>query len=110
MTHAEVLSIWKGPVRLDSGYGVRVSKAVRDAILSEVAPKYGVTPEHILSKRVFRPYVQARHEVMWRLRDLKAADGKPKHSLPAIALSLGLGDHTTVLNGVRRHEERMAEQ
>jgi len=47
---------------------------------------------------------------MWLLRSVKTEDGKPLHSFPEIAFALNRMDHTTVINGVRRHEERLQAQ
>lgn len=84
-----------------------VSPATRNAILDAVAPNWGVTPAQIMSKRKPRPVAWARQDAMWRLRSIKASDGSPKHSLPCIAASLGLRNHTSVKEGVEAHEARL---
>lgn len=73
-------------------------------IVIEVAIKHGFTGPEITSSRRFVPLVAARHEAMWRLSK------ETSMSLPAIGRKLGGKDHTTVLYGIRRHEERMRQQ
>ena len=79
----------------------RPSHPVR-LIVAEVAARCGVTIADIRSTRRAREIVEARHEVFWRCRH------ETSHSLPAIARLTGNFDHTTVLYGIRRYEERMA--
>lgn len=108
---SEVQSLWRGIVqRPAGGWGVSVRPEVRDAVVALVACKRGVAPADILSKSRRQHITQARQEVMWRLRAIRGAGGRPKHSYPLIARSLGLGDHTTVIHGVRAHERRLLEQ
>lgn len=72
------------------------------AIAKEVADKHGVRVADILSPRRDAPTVRARHEAMWRCRN------ETTYSLPQIGKFLGNRDHTTVLHGIRKHQERMA--
>jgi chromosomal replication initiation ATPase DnaA len=67
-------------------------------IISEVAEKYGVTANDILSERRTRNLAQPRFEVCWRARR------ETRLSLPQIGRSIGGRDHTTVLNGIRRYD------
>lgn len=69
-------------------------------IKREVAEKYGLTVEQLLSRSNERRIAWPRQECMWRLRQ------ETKLSLPSIARALQLRDHTTVLWGVRRYEHR----
>lgn len=103
-------SLWPGRALSypSGGWGVRVSPEARDAILNETAAKHGLAPDRVMSKSRSPNVAQARQEVMWRLRALTAADGRPKHSYPAIGRALGGLDHTTVLHGVRAHAARLA--
>jgi chromosomal replication initiation ATPase DnaA len=70
---------------------------VKDIIL-EVAEKYGVTANDILSDRRSRNLAQPRFEVCWRARN------ETRLSMPQIGRSIGGRDHTTVLNAIRRYE------
>lgn len=73
------------------------------AIVAEVCTKHGVSILDLASIRRSRGLPEARHEAMYRLRH------ETTMSLPEIGRKLGGRDHSTVLNGIRRHEERMAE-
>ena len=70
-------------------------------IISEVSEKRGVSRDAIISARRNVNLVLARWEVMWRAREETAL------SLPQIGRALGDRDHTTILYGVRRHQERI---
>jgi hypothetical protein len=78
-------------------------KKTLKAITLEVARKHRMPVKDILSSRRSRPIVAARHEVFWRCWKETAL------SLPQIGRLLGGKDHTTVLHGLRKHEERMKE-
>lgn len=75
-------------------------------IVAEVARETGVRVE-VLRRPVgpFEPraVARARHYAMWRMRR------ETRQSLPQIGAFLGGRDHTTVLYGVRKHAQRLAE-
>lgn len=71
-------------------------------IIEEVAEKYGYSVTELKSTQRHRDLVVARHEAMWRCKK------ETINSLPAIGRAFGNKDHTTVLNGSKRHEERLA--
>ena len=71
-------------------------------VVEEVAKKHGIRVVELCSARRARELVNARHEAMWRLRN------ETTMSLPAIGRKLGGRDHTTVIHGIQRHEERIA--
>lgn len=75
-------------------------------ILAEAAADHGLPPSAITGDRRFIHHVRARQDFMWRARQVKWADGKPRYSLPMIGQFLGV-DHTTILHGVRAHEKRL---
>jgi len=79
-----------------SDYGMSVSTLLRPAI--------GKTGPGWVSRRVF-----ARFDLMNRLR---TCDSIRQFSTPHIAVLIGLTDHTTVINGLRRWQElsHMADQ
>lgn len=68
----------------------------------EVCRKYGITVEELDSKRMFRKLTDARAEVWWRGRH------ELKKSYLWLAFYSGQRDHTTVLHGVKRHEEKIS--
>ena len=67
-----------------------------------VAARMGVTVLDILSARQTQAACRPRHVAMWLARHTTT------YSLPAIGLAFGNRDHTTVMNGVARTDERMA--
>jgi len=72
-------------------------------IAREVAAKHLVSMMDLLSPRRDREVVRARHEAFWRCKH------ETTMSLPEIGRRFGGRDHTTVLHGIRKHEERMRE-
>lgn len=73
------------------------------AIVKEVAREMEVSVMDIISTRRCRDYVMARQYIMWRLKR------ETTWSLPRIGQFLGGRDHTTILHGIRKWEERMKE-
>jgi chromosomal replication initiator protein len=67
----------------------------------EVCRKYGITLNDLDGKRMFRKFVEARSEAWWRGRH------ELKKSYLWLAFYSGQKDHTTVLHGVKRHEEKL---
>lgn len=111
------LSIWRGdtlttrPPRSTSNGTVRVGReALSFAIADALTRHPGVTEADVMGKSRVRPIAHARQEVMWLLSEARWADGGRRYSLPAIATALGMGDHTSILHGVRVHAKRMASQ
>jgi len=72
-------------------------------IVLEVCEKHGLRLNDVISERRAVPLVKARQEAMYRLHQ------ETTMSLPAIGRRLGNRDHTTVLYGIRRHQQRMQE-
>ena len=68
----------------------------------EVCRKYGITLNDLDGKRMFRKFVEARSEAWWRGRH------ELKKSYLWLAFYSGQKDHTTVLHGVKRHEEKLS--
>jgi hypothetical protein len=66
-------------------------------IVTEVCEKHKIGRVEVMSRTRRYAVVNARHEVMWRMR------AETTMSLPEIGKRLGGFDHTTVLHGVRRH-------
>jgi chromosomal replication initiator protein len=72
------------------------------AILRAVSATFEIRETEILSERRMQRSCIPRHAVMGLARDLTP------YSLPRIGRALGR-DHTTVLNGIGRHEARLAQ-
>lgn len=75
----------------------------RDMIpeVTAVARRHQVTLAEMWGPSRAEAYAAARHELWWGLREAG-------WSYPRIALLAGK-DHTTIMHGVWRHEERMAQ-
>lgn len=73
-----------------------------DRIIAEVADKHGLTVPEVKSDRRAATIIDARYEAFYRL-----AKETPL-SLPQIGRKFGGFDHTTVLHGIRKHEQRTA--
>jgi chromosomal replication initiation ATPase DnaA len=72
------------------------------SIAQEVADKYEMSLEELRGPNR-SPYVaHPRFEAMWRMRQ------QHRWSLPQIGRFFSNRDHTTVLHGIRRHQERLA--
>lgn len=72
-------------------------------IAREVCLKHQVSMAELLSMRRSQFLCLARYEAFWRCRE------ETTMSLPQIGYRFGGRDHTTVLHGIRRHEQRMRE-
>lgn len=73
-------------------------------IIKEVAREMNVSVLDIISQRRSKEFVEARQYIMWRLRN------ETSWSFPRIGKFLGNRDHTTVMHGVRRWEEKLKEK
>jgi len=69
----------------------------------EVAEKHDVSIDDMVSSRRPQKVYNARHEYFYRARCETSA------SLPQIGRACGGKDHTTVLYGIERHKQRMAD-
>jgi chromosomal replication initiation ATPase DnaA len=107
-----ILSLYKGVIRkamvAHPGMGgQRISAALLNGIVSELAELRGVSAEDILGQRRHRHVAHVRQEVMYRLRSRVGTDGRPLHSYPEIGRALAR-DHTSCLHGVRAHKARIS--
>jgi chromosomal replication initiation ATPase DnaA len=68
--------------------------------------KRNIDLEVIKSRERLHKIAVLRQELMWTLREVKI-NGRPRYSYPQIAKFLRR-DHTTVIHGVRAHEQRIA--
>jgi chromosomal replication initiation ATPase DnaA len=81
--------------------GYPYPQAARE-IIAQTARDHHTTVERLLSKDRTTWVVHARFDAMWRLRTIRRPHGLPRYTQPHIAFLLGLSDHTTVTNGLRR--------
>ena len=68
--------------------------------------KRNVDLKVIMSRERLHKIAVLRQELMWTLRQVKI-NGRPRYSYPQIAKFLRR-DHTTIIYGVRAHEQRIA--
>jgi hypothetical protein len=97
---------WRKPPAIvyDEEIGPTIPTPIRaKRILAAVCERHGFTIDEVKGDRRFTKLVLARQEAFWRLKT------ETRWSLPQIGRFMGGKDHTTVLFGYRRHEERMRE-
>lgn len=70
------------------------------AILAQVSKKHGVTISEIVGRQRSMHIVDARYEVMWRMKT------ETTLSLTQIGVRLGR-DHSTVMHGVKKYAEKL---
>lgn len=76
-------------------------KTMKD-IVDRVSRRYAVTVTEIRGKRKHKGIVAARHEAFWLIRHML------HHlSYPQIGKYFGGRDHSTVMHGVKKHQERV---
>ena len=69
-------------------------------ICREVAKKHGMPVAYIIGDARTRDVVVARHEAIWRCAM------ETGYTMARIGRHFGGKDHTTIMNAIRRHEER----
>lgn len=72
-------------------------------IADAIALEHGIFVTQLKGHCQAREYSVPRQKLMWFLRQDK------RNTLQAIAEFLNYRDHTTIIHGVRRHIERMAD-
>ncbi|MCA0358715.1 MAG: hypothetical protein LCH78_18025 [Proteobacteria bacterium] len=88
------MSLWRGPVKR------RISMP---EIANLIASTYGVSVANLVGPARHKAISHARQHAMWLMHQ------QPHLSMPQIGKFLGGRDHTTILHGIRRYEQRMAE-
>ena len=75
-------------------------------IVAEVAAAHRLPVADLMGRSKLKHIVAARHEAMWRIRQVTWADGvTPRYSLPQIGRYFDR-DHTSVIHACKRHLER----
>jgi chromosomal replication initiation ATPase DnaA len=87
-----VLSLFRGLIK---------RKPTMQAILEEVAGKWGLEPRDLIGVSRQRSVAWPRQEVMYRIHETGC------FSTTQIGRFLGDRDHTTILHGIRRHKARL---
>lgn len=76
-----------------------MTEAIQD-LIAEVAHKHNISTDLLIGHNRRRGVIWPRFEIMWRARhELNAP-------LQLIGQVLGGRDHTTIMHGIRRYEER----
>jgi len=76
------------------------------SIVARVAAAHRLPVADLMGRNKSRRYVLARHEAMWRIRQVTWADGvTPRYTLPQIGRYFDR-DHTTVIAACKRHIKR----
>ena len=95
---ADLLSLLHAPGRTP----VTTPGSAAKAELRAVSEKTGVPIKAILGRERVANVAAARHEAVWRVHQVT------RWSLPRVGRFFGDRDHTTVLNSLRRMEEKAA--
>lgn len=74
-----------------------------EAIIAAVADYYGLTVDEVRGSKRLRPLVHARHVAMYLVRDMLG-----NYSYPMIARIFDGRNHTTVISGVDKIKEQLA--
>lgn len=85
---------------IDGRRGALLPRGLLKRVVEEISQHTGIPEWRIVSKARQRDVVRARFWAIWRMRQ------ETKLSLPQIGALFDL-DHTSILNAIRRHEERM---
>ena len=76
------------------------------AITQAVATQHGLRASDLMGESVNRNViVPARHEAMWRIRQVRLPNGRHRYSYPQIGRYFDR-DHTSVIHACKRHLER----
>jgi chromosomal replication initiation ATPase DnaA len=78
----------------------KAKKITMADVLAEVAEKHGLKPLQLKARVRRKGLTEARFEAFYRMRN------ELKVSYPQIAMFFGM-DHTSVLHGVRMHEQKL---
>lgn len=98
-----VLSIWRGFIPASKYGRCCVPDSVRDRVVAEVSAETGVKIREIMGRDRTQRVFRARAEAIQRLRAMRADDGAPRYSLPALGRSFGR-DHGAIHNALSKRK------
>jgi len=75
------------------------------SIVADVAAARGVPVFVLMGRSLYKQDVRARQEAMWRCREVRQDDGRPRYALQQIG-QFFKRDHTTIIHACKRHAER----
>lgn len=104
-TPVSVLSLWHGRILLPCTVTRRPGRTI-EQIAEDVAQFYRITVVSMKGPARVRSVCRPRFEAMWLAYQERWPNGRRVYSLPQIGAYFGR-DHTTVLNALKRHEERL---
>lgn len=77
-----------------------------DIVARRIAIEHDVTVSEMCGQSRLRRFVWARQHLMWALHQERDANGRRRFSTPQIGAFLGGRDHSTVVYGMAKYEER----
>ena len=75
------------------------------SIVADVAAERGVPISVLMGRSRYKRDVRVRQEAIWRCREVRQDDGKPRYALQQIG-QFFKRDHTTIIHACKRHLER----
>ena len=75
------------------------------SIVADVAAERGVPISVLMGRSRLKRDVRVRQEAIWRCREVRQDDGKPRYALQQIG-QFFKRDHTTIIHACKRHAER----
>ena len=75
------------------------------SIVADVAAERGVPVSVLMGRSRLKRDVRVRQEAIWRCREVRQDDGKPRYALQQIG-QFFKRDHTTIIHACKRHLER----
>ena len=75
------------------------------SIVADVAAERGVPISVLMGRSRLKRDVRVRQEAIWRCREVRQDDGKPRYALQQIG-QFFKRDHTTIIHACKRHLER----
>lgn len=99
---SEALSLFRGVITIPRQITMK-------DLLRETAEDHNLDYAALMGDSRKQRIAHARHDFMWRARQIKNPDGSHRYTLPMIGRFLGGMDHTSIIHGVRAHARRMAE-
>lgn len=75
------------------------------SIVADVAAERGVPVSVLMGRSRYKRDVRVRQEAIWRCREVRQDDGRPRYALQQIG-QFFKRDHTTIIHACKRHLER----
>lgn len=75
------------------------------SIVADVAAERGVPVSVLMGRSRYKRDVRVRQEAIWRCREVRQDDGRPRYALQQIG-QFFKRHHTTIIHACKRHLER----